>query len=59
MLLLLASDAVKEVLRIPESITEAPPEIVTGINSEFIMSVAKLDDRLITLLELKKIISES
>ena len=52
-------DAVKEVLRIPESITEAPPEIVTGINSEFIMSVAKLDDRLITLLELKKIISES
>jgi len=50
-------DAVKEVLRIPESITEAPPEIVTGINSEFITAVAKLDDRLITIIDLEKILS--
>ncbi len=50
-------DAVKEVLRIPTSITEAPPEIVTGINSEFIMAVAKLEDRLITLIDLEKILS--
>ena len=52
-------DAVKEVLRIPTSITEAPPEIVTGINSEFIMAVAKLEDRLITLIDLEKILSGS
>ena len=50
-------DSVNEVLRISSSITEAPPEIVTGINSEFIMSVAKLEDRLITLLDLEKVLS--
>ncbi len=49
-------DAVKEVLRIPKSITEAPPEIVAGTTSEFIMAIAKLDDRLITLVDLEEII---
>ncbi len=52
-------DSVKEVLRIPISITEAPPEMVTGVNSEYIMAVAKLDDRLITLLNLEKILSNT
>ncbi len=52
-------DAVKEVLRIPKSITEPPPEIVTGINSEFIMAVGKLEDRLITLIDLEKILSNN
>ena len=51
-------DAVKEVLRIPVSITEAPPEIVTGVNSQFIMAVAKLEDRLITLLDLEKVLTK-
>lgn len=50
-------DAVKEVLRIPDSITEAPPEIVTGTNSEFITAVAKLEDRLITIIDLEKILT--
>ncbi len=50
-------DAVNEVLRIPKNITEAPPELVTGINSEFIKAVGKLDDRLLILLDLEKIIS--
>ncbi len=52
-------DAVKEVLRIPEGITEPPPEIVSGMNSEFIMAVAKLEDRLITLIDLEKVLSNS
>ena len=51
-------DAVKEVLRIPVSVTEAPPEIVTGANSQFIMAVAKLEDRLITLLDLEKVLTK-
>ncbi|MCL4551830.1 MAG: chemotaxis protein CheW [Bacteroidetes bacterium] len=50
-------DAVKEVLRVPVNITEAPPEIVTGIDSEFIKSVGKLDDRLLILMDLDKIIT--
>ena len=52
-------DSVKEVLRIPSSITEAPPEIVSGVNSEYIMAVAKLDDRLITLVDLEMILSNN
>lgn len=50
-------DAVKEVLRIPVSITEAPPEIVSGIDSEFIKSVGKLEDRLLILIDLEKILT--
>lgn len=50
-------DAVKEVLRIPKNITEAPPDLVSGVNSEFIMAVGKLEDRLITLIDLEKILS--
>lgn len=50
-------DGVSEVLRIPVSITEAPPEIVSGINSEFIKSIGKLEDRLLILIDLQKILS--
>lgn len=51
-------DSVKEVLRIPESIMEDPPKIVAGIDSEFIKSVGKLEDRLIILLDLEKVFAE-
>ena len=50
-------DAVKEVLRIPKSITEAPPEIVSGIGSDYINAIGKLEDRLLILLDLTKILS--
>jgi len=49
-------DAVNEVLRISKSITEIPPDLVVGINSEFIESVGKLDDRILILINLEKII---
>ena len=52
-------DKVSEVLRIPANITEAPPELVTGINSDFIKSVAKLDDRLLILIDLEKTLTGS
>jgi len=48
-------DAVKEVIRISQNITEAPPELTAGVNSEFIKSVGKLEDRLLILLDLDKI----
>ncbi len=50
-------DAVNEVLRIPVSITETPPEIVSGIDSEFIKAVGKLEDRLLILIDLNKILT--
>ena len=49
-------DAVSEVLRIPRNITEAPPELTTGKDSEYITAVGKLEDRLLTLLDLNKVL---
>lgn len=51
-------DRVSEVLRIPKSVTEAPPAIVSGIDSEYITSVGKLDDRLLILLDLNKVFND-
>ena len=52
-------DAVSEVLRLPAGTIEPPPEIVTGINSEYIKGVAKLEDRLLIYLDLSKVIDVS
>lgn len=51
-------DAVKEVIRIPKNITEEPPEIVSSVKTDFISSVGKLEDRLLILIDLKKILSK-
>ncbi|MCX6151072.1 MAG: chemotaxis protein CheW [Ignavibacteriales bacterium] len=51
-------DAVNEVLRIPSSITEKPPELVAGIDSDYITAVGKLEDRLLILLDLEKVLKE-
>lgn len=48
-------DEVSEVLRIPKNITEPPPSMIAGINSDFITAVGKLEDRLLILLDLDKI----
>lgn len=52
----LVVDSVSEVLRLPSSTIEPAPEIVTGINSEYIKGVAKLEDRLLIFLDLSKVI---
>lgn len=51
-------DSVSEVLRIPKSITEPPPAIVAGIGSEYITAVAKLENRLLILLDLERILKD-
>ena len=51
-------DSVNEVLRINREITEPPPQSLSSINSEYITSVAKVDDRLIILLDLQKVLSD-
>jgi purine-binding chemotaxis protein CheW len=50
-------DEVKEVLRIPKSITEPPPDVVSGVNSAYITAIGKLEDRLLILLDLTKILT--
>ena len=49
-------DSVNEVLRIPQDVTEAPPSLAMGINSDYIKSVGKLEDRLLILIDLEKIL---
>jgi purine-binding chemotaxis protein CheW len=52
-------DSVSEVLRISENTVEPPPALVAGIDAEYIEGVGKLDDRLLILLELKKVFTAS
>ncbi len=49
--------AVSEVLTIEDSVIEPPPPMVSNINSEFIIGVAKIDKRLVILLDLTKVLS--
>jgi purine-binding chemotaxis protein CheW len=49
-------DSVSEVLRLPANTIEPPPDLVTGINSEYINGVAKLEDRLLIFLDLSKVV---
>lgn len=50
-------DEVSEVLRISSDITEPPPEMTTNVNTNFITAVGKLEDRLLILLDINKILS--
>lgn len=50
-------DSVHEVLRIPTDTVEPPPPVVAGIDSDYIKGVGKLDDRLLILLDLQKLLS--
>ena len=50
-------DAVSEVLRIPKSVTEAPPPIIAGIEAEYITAIAKLENRLLILLDLERVLT--
>lgn len=51
------TDAVKEVLRVHPSTIEPPPELTLGIDAAYIQGVAKLQDRLLILLDLEKVLS--
>ncbi len=50
-------DAVTEVLRIPEKTTELPSTLSTDVNRNFITAIGIVEDRLILLLDLDKVLS--
>ena len=50
-------DAVSEVLRRPASTVEPPPPVVAGVDSDYISGVGKLQDRLLIMLDLDKLLS--
>jgi len=52
-------DSVLEVLRIPASAIEAAPAVASDTISQFIKGLAKLDNRLIILVEINNLIEEA
>lgn len=50
-------DSVSEVLRIPTNTVEPAPPVVAGMDSDYISGVGKLEDRLLILLDLDKLLS--
>lgn len=50
-------DSVREVLRIPQSVLAPPPTLAVGRNSDYITAVAKLEDRLVILMDPEKVLS--
>jgi len=50
-------DSVSEVLRIPVNTVEPAPPVVAGVDSDYISGVGKLQDRLLILLDLDKLLS--
>jgi len=53
----LVVDAVSEVLRLPSDTVEPPPPMVSGVDSEYINGVGKLENRLLILLDLNKLLT--
>jgi len=51
-------DEVTEVLRIPGTEIKPPPEVVTRIDKKYISGLVTLDNRLIVLLDLTRVLSE-
>ncbi|MGS0765437.1 chemotaxis protein CheW [Syntrophomonas curvata] len=52
-------DEVSEVLRLANSDIEPPPAVVGGITAEYLTGVGKIEGRLLILLDMNKILSES
>jgi purine-binding chemotaxis protein CheW len=50
-------DGVSEVLRISNAIVERPKSIMADVDTEYLAGVAKIEDRLVILLDLDKVLS--
>lgn len=51
-------DAVTEVLRVKTDSVEPPSSIITTADSDYLLGIVKLDDSLIILLDLPRVLSE-
>ena len=49
-------DSVREVLRIPTALTEPPPDMTSSEEADYVEAVAKLDDRLVLILNVDRIL---
>ena len=51
-------DAVSEVLRVPSDIIELPPPLVSGIDTRFINGIGRLEQKILILLDVEKILED-
>ena len=51
-------DAVQEIMQINEIDVEEAPPIVTGIDRKYIKSVAKVEDRMVTLIDIDLVVTD-
>jgi purine-binding chemotaxis protein CheW len=51
-------DEVTEVMRIPETEIKPPPELLTALREEYVRGVVTLENRLIILLDLSRVLSD-
>lgn len=49
-------DNVQEVIRIPKSATQPPPDIITGVDGKFFTAVANLNNQLLIILDIEKVL---
>jgi purine-binding chemotaxis protein CheW len=54
----LVVDSANDVLDIPLDAIEAPPEVVGGIRANYLNGIAKMDNRLLVLLNLEKVLKK-
>lgn len=52
-------DSVFSVMRVPDSAIEPPSPMVTGPEAQYLVGIAKTEDRLIILLDIAKIITDA
>jgi purine-binding chemotaxis protein CheW len=50
-------DSVSEVLRFSKNDVDPTPDLISGIDNEYITGIAKLEDRLLILLDLEKVLT--
>lgn len=51
-------DSVSEVLRISSDVVEPPSPVIVGVDAEYIKAVAKVEDKLIILLDMEKVLNK-
>lgn len=49
-------DNVQEVIRIPKSATQPPPDIITGVDGKYFTAVANLNNQLLIILDIEKVL---
>jgi purine-binding chemotaxis protein CheW len=52
-------DSVSEVLTIPDSVIESTPAMISSVDTAFITGIAKLDNRLVILLDLTRVLTSN